>query len=98
MARGTTAAEPADQDSVGTAAPAGYQPGARVARLFGDGQWYDGTVLEAPWPPGHRWGRWRRVRFDDGETSHACRGWWRHSDATEHILLVILHTEYCTNY
>ena len=72
MARGTAAAsQSADQDSVGTAAPAGYQPGARVARLFGDGQWYDGTVLEAPWPPGHRWGRWRRVRFDDGETSHA---------------------------
>ena len=71
MARGTAAAEPADQNSVGTAAPAGYQPGARVARLFGDGRWYDGTVLEAPWPPGHRWGRWRRVRFDDGETSHA---------------------------
>ena len=73
MARGTAAAEPADQSSVvGTAArPAGYQPGARVARLFGDGQWYDGTVLQAPWPPGHRWGHWRRVRFDDGETSHA---------------------------
>jgi hypothetical protein len=57
MARGTVATEPADQDSVGTAAPAGYQPGARVARLLGDGQWYDGTVLEAPWPPGYRWGR-----------------------------------------
>ena len=36
--------------------------------MFGDGHWYDGTVLEAPWPPGHRWGHWRRVRFDDGET------------------------------
>jgi hypothetical protein len=43
-------------------------PGARVARVFGDGHWYDGTVIEAPWPPGHRWGHWRRVRFDDGET------------------------------
>ena len=93
MARGTAAAEPADQDSVGTAAPAGYQPGARVARLFGDGQWYDGTVLAAPWPPGHRWGRWRRVRFDDGETSHA----WvaiHNSDAAEHNLLYISDSTY----
>ena len=97
MARGTAAAEPADQNSVGTAAPAGYQPGARVAQLFGDGRWYDGTVLEAPWPPGHRWGHWRRVRFDDGETSH---GPWVvetfRREQAEHILLVILHTEYCT--
>jgi hypothetical protein len=72
MAHGTTAAESADQDADSAAAPAGYPPGARVARLFGDGRWYDGTVLEAPWPLGHRWGRWRRVLFDDGETS---RGW-----------------------
>jgi hypothetical protein len=25
-------------------------------------------VLEAPWPAGHRWAHWRRVRFDDGAT------------------------------
>jgi hypothetical protein len=66
-ARDTAATEPADQD-VGATAPAGYPPGARVSRQFGDGCWYDGTVLEAPWPPGHRWAHWRRVRFDDGET------------------------------
>ena len=24
-----------------------YLPGARVSRMFGDGRWYDGTVLEA---------------------------------------------------
>ena len=46
----------------------GCLSGARVARRFGDGRWYEGTVLEAPWPPGHRWAQWRRVRFDDGET------------------------------
>ena len=26
------------------------------------------SCRESPWPPGHRWGHWRRVRFDDGET------------------------------
>ena len=44
-------------------AAAGCLPGARVARLFGDDRWHNGTVLEAPWPPEHRWGRWCRVRF-----------------------------------
>jgi hypothetical protein len=60
------AAELAESD-IGPTSTAWYPLGARVTRLFGDG-WYDGTVLEAPWPPDHRWGRWRRVRFDDGET------------------------------
>jgi hypothetical protein len=54
----------------GPSAVARHPPGARVARLFGDGRWYDGTVLEAPWPPRHRWSQWRRVRFDDGVTLH----------------------------
>ena len=67
-ARSAAAAEPAESDVGPAAASAGCPPGARVARVFGDGRWYDGTVLEAPWPPGHRWAHWRRVRFDDGET------------------------------
>jgi hypothetical protein len=62
------AAEPDQPAGVGPSAVARHPPGARVARLFGDGRWYDGTVLEAPWPPRHRWSQWRRVRFDDGET------------------------------
>ena len=61
------AAELVAESDIGPASTAWYPPGARVTRLFGD-CWYDGTVLEAPWPPDHRWGRWRRVRFDDGET------------------------------
>ena len=59
---------PMDPRECSPTVTAGYPPGARVARLFGDGCWYDGTVLEAPWPLGHRWGHWRRVRFDGGET------------------------------
>jgi hypothetical protein len=23
-------------------------------------------VLDAPWPAGHQWQHWRRVKFDDG--------------------------------
>jgi hypothetical protein len=60
--------EPGWPAEVGLAAAARHPPGARVARVFGDGRWYEGTVFEAPWPPGHRWARWRRVRFDDGAT------------------------------
>jgi hypothetical protein len=65
----TAAVEPGRPAEVGPAAAAArHPPGARVARVFGDGRWYEGTVLEAPWPAGHRWAHWRRVRFDDGAT------------------------------
>jgi hypothetical protein len=40
-------------------------PGTRVSTLFGDG-WYEGIVKDAPWPPGTRYGNWRKIRFDDG--------------------------------
>ena len=53
-----------------------YPPGTPVSCAFGDGQWYDGIVLEAPWPAGHRWANWRLVHFDDGMYR---RGRRRHS-------------------
>ena len=52
------AAEPA----VGRVAPRG----SWVGFLFSDGRQREGTVLGLPWPAGHRWQHWRRVRVDGG--------------------------------
>ena len=52
------AAEPA----VGRVAPRG----SRVGFMFSDGRQRTGTVLGLPWPAGHRWQHWRRVRIDGG--------------------------------
>jgi hypothetical protein len=43
-----------------------YPPGSRLAFLFDDGEWREGAVKKAPWPPGHKHQHWRRVRFEDG--------------------------------
>ena len=34
--------------------------------LYSDGWRREGTVLGLPWPAGHRWQHWRRVRLDGG--------------------------------
>jgi hypothetical protein len=51
--------------------------GSWVGFLFSDGRRRKGTVLGLPWPVGHRWQHWRRVRLDSGggvcdvDSSHA---------------------------
>jgi hypothetical protein len=40
--------------------------GSWVGFLFSDGRRREGTVLGLPWPAGHRWQHWRRVRLDGG--------------------------------
>ena len=40
--------------------------GSRLAFLFDDGAWREGTVKQAPWAVGHKYQHWRRVRFDYG--------------------------------